>query len=76
MANPLLDRLRSLRWRKDTGNSNAQTQVPMKHTIHVTPVPKDSPDLERFVAALLAFVLARRAAEAKEREQAKKDRHD
>lgn len=48
----------------------------MKHTIHITPVPKDSPDLERFVAALLAFVLARRAAEAEEREQAKKERDD
>jgi len=48
----------------------------MKHTIHITPVPKDSPDVERFVAALLAFVLARRAAEAKEREQARKDPDD
>lgn len=65
----------SLRLRKDTGDTNAQTQV-MKHTIHITPVPKDSPDLERFVAALLAFVLARRAAEAEEREQAKKERDD
>lgn len=41
----------------------------MKHQIHVTPVRKDPPDLERFVAALLAFVLARRAAEAEERAQ-------
>jgi hypothetical protein len=39
----------------------------MKHQIRVTPVPKETPDLERFVAALLAFVLARREAEAKER---------
>jgi hypothetical protein len=48
----------------------------MKHTIRVTPVPKDSPELERFVAALLAFVLARRAAEAEDRERARKDRDD
>jgi len=39
----------------------------MKRQIRVTPVPKEIPDLERFVAALLAFVLARREAEAKER---------
>lgn len=48
----------------------------MKHPIHVTPVPKDSPDTERFVAALLAFVLARRAAEAEERDRAKEGRDD
>lgn len=38
----------------------------MKHRVYITPVRKDPPDLERFVAAMLAFVLARRAAEAEE----------
>jgi hypothetical protein len=48
----------------------------MKHTIHITPVRKQPPDLERFVAALLAFVLARRAEEARQREAAREDGDD
>lgn len=47
----------------------------MKRQIRVTPVPKDTPDLERFAAALLAFVLARREAEAKERKE-REERED
>lgn len=31
----------------------------MKQPIHVTPVPNEDPDLDRFVAALAAVVLAR-----------------
>jgi hypothetical protein len=46
----------------------------MKHTPRITPVRKEPPDLERFVAAMLAFVLARRAAEAEERQKAEADR--
>lgn len=41
----------------------------MKHPIHITAVRKDRPDLDRFVAALLALAIARveadREAEAK-----------
>lgn len=41
----------------------------MKHPIHITAVRKDPPDLDRFVAALLALAIARveadREAEAK-----------
>ena len=48
----------------------------MKHEIHITAVRKESPDLERFVAALLAFVLARRAEEAAGREAAETARKD
>jgi hypothetical protein len=35
----------------------------MKHSIHITAVRKDKPDLDRFVAALLAFAIARVEAE-------------
>jgi hypothetical protein len=40
----------------------------MKHSIHITAVQKDKPDLDRFVAALLAFAIARIEAERSERE--------
>ena len=36
----------------------------MTHRIKLTAVEKDPPDMERVVAALLAFVLKRRAEEA------------
>jgi hypothetical protein len=35
----------------------------MKHSIRIIPVPKEPPDLERFVAALLAFAIERVEAE-------------
>lgn len=38
----------------------------MKPSIRITAVPKDPPDLDQFVAALLALALARLADEAKE----------
>jgi len=31
----------------------------MKHPVHITAVRKDPPDLDRFVAALLALAIAR-----------------
>lgn len=44
------------------------TPHPMKqHHTRVTPVRKEPPDLERVVAALLAFALLRRAEEAEVR---------
>ncbi len=46
----------------------------MKHTVRITPVRKEPPDLERVVAALLSFVLARRAAEAEERRKTEANR--
>jgi hypothetical protein len=36
----------------------------MTHRIKITAVEKNPPDMERVVAALLAFVLKRRAEEA------------
>jgi hypothetical protein len=36
----------------------------MSHRIKITAIEKDPPDMERVVAALLAFVLKRRAEEA------------
>lgn len=44
----------------------------MKHRITITAVPKSEPDLDRFVAALLALALARLEAAASE-EAAKED---
>lgn len=38
----------------------------MKHRITITAVPKPEPDLDRFVAALLALALARLEAAASE----------
>jgi len=38
----------------------------MKHSIHITAVRKDPPDLDRFVAALLALAIARVEAEREE----------
>jgi len=38
----------------------------MKHRIHITAVRKDPPDLDRFVAALLALAIARVEAEQEE----------
>lgn len=35
----------------------------MKHSVHITAVRKDPPDLDRFVAALLALAIARVEAE-------------
>lgn len=40
----------------------------MKRRVHITAVRKDPPELDRFVAALLAFALARIEAERKKRE--------
>ena len=50
----------------------------MKHVIRITPVRNEPPDLERFVAALLAFVLARREAErlATERQAARPEQEE
>jgi len=39
----------------------------MKHRVHITPVPNDPVDLDRFVAALLALAIARVEAERSER---------
>jgi hypothetical protein len=36
---------------------------PMKHSVRVIAVPKDPPDLDQFVAALLALAVARLADE-------------
>lgn len=38
----------------------------MKRPIHITAVRKDPPDLDRFVAALLALAIARVEAEREE----------
>lgn len=38
----------------------------MKHPVHITAVRKDPPDLDRFVAALLALAIARVEAEREE----------
>lgn len=46
----------------------------MKHPIHITAVRKDKPDLDRFVAALLAFAIAR--IEAERSAQERKDTED
>lgn len=40
----------------------------MKRPIHITAVRKDPPDLDRFVAALLALAMARVEAEGEESE--------
>lgn len=40
-------------------------------SFHLIPERREPPDLERFVAALLAFTLARMEAEEAEKEQAK-----
>ncbi len=40
----------------------------MKHSLHITAVRKDPPDLDRFVAALLALAIARVEAEREEAE--------
>lgn len=40
-----------------------------KPSIHLTAIPKDPPDLDQFVAALLAIAIQRLAAEAKEPDQ-------
>lgn len=40
----------------------------MKRPIHITAVRKDPPDLDRFVAALLALAIARVEAEVEEGE--------
>ncbi len=40
-------------------------------SFHLIPERRDPPDLERFVAALLTFALARIEAEEAEKEQAK-----
>ncbi len=42
----------------------------MKHSLHLTAVRKDPPDLDRFVAALLALAIARVEAEREEAEAA------
>ena len=42
----------------------------MKRPIHITAVRKDPPDLDRFVAALLALAIARVEAEREERQSA------
>ena len=41
----------------------------MKHPIRITGVRKDPPDLDRFVAALLALAIARLEAERSETEE-------
>ena len=67
-------RLRHLRVRKENEDSRlafaqaTATSLPMKHPVHITPVRKDPPDLDRFVAALLALAIARVA----EREETEK----
>jgi hypothetical protein len=52
----------------------------MKHAIRITAVRKDPPDLERFVAALLAFAIERVEAErelrASEKATQSKDHHE
>ncbi len=40
----------------------------MKHPVHITAVRKDPPDLDRFVAALLALAISRVEAERAEAE--------
>jgi hypothetical protein len=47
----------------------------MTPSFHVVPERREPPDLERFVAALVAFVLARMEAEeaAAAKEQAERD---
>lgn len=42
----------------------------MKHPVHITAVRKDPPDLDRFVAALLALAIARVEAEREAAEAA------
>lgn len=42
----------------------------MTPSFHIVPERRDPPDLERFVAALVAFTLARMEAEKAEAEQA------
>lgn len=43
----------------------------MTPSFHIVPERRDPPDLERFVAALVAFTLARMEAEKAEAEQEK-----
>ena len=45
----------------------------MKHSNNITAVRKDKPDLDRFVAALLAFAVARIEAERSERDTEERD---
>jgi hypothetical protein len=45
----------------------------MKHPIRITGVRKDPPDLDRFVAALLALAIARLEAEQSDAAEAKED---
>ena len=42
----------------------------MTPSFHLIPERRDPPDLERFVAGLIAFAMARLEAEAAEKEQA------
>jgi hypothetical protein len=44
----------------------------MNHSIKVTPVPRKQPDLDQFVAALLAMAMARLAEEKAEQRAAAK----
>jgi hypothetical protein len=43
----------------------------MTPSFHLIPERRDPPDLERFVAGLIAFAMARLEAEEAEKEQAK-----
>jgi hypothetical protein len=45
----------------------------MSHSIKVTPVPQKQPDLDQFVAALLAMAITRLNAEKAARKEAKSE---
>ena len=64
---------------QDTGTRPAHTQATLPHNtmsnrIRITTVLKNEPDLDRFVAALLALALARLEAEADDTSEAKEAR--
>lgn len=45
----------------------------MNHSVKVTPVPREQPDLDQFVAALLAMAIARLNEEKADLEPAKSE---
>lgn len=53
---------------------NAKQQ--MKHQITITPIRKEPPELDRFVAVLLALALARLEAEAAEQRSDEADEEE
>ena len=61
---------------KKKGCADATKSPKMKRPTHITAIPNDPIDLDRFVAALLALAVARVEAEQAERDETSKERDE